>query len=45
MTFLNLGPLEWLLILLITAVVVGIGRLPECHAQKRDRDRKRNTPR
>ncbi len=44
-TFLSLSPLEWLLILAITTIVVGIGRLPERRAQPGDRDQDDNIPR
>jgi hypothetical protein len=35
MSFLGLGPLEWALIAAITAIVVGIGWLPEVRNRAR----------
>ena len=40
MTFLNLGALEWVIILAIVALVAGIGYLPEWRAQARPRKRR-----
>lgn len=40
MTFLNLSPLEWILVLAITALVAGIGHLPEWQARTRPRKKR-----
>lgn len=40
MTFLDLGPLEWTLVLAITALVAGIGHLPEWRAEARPRKKR-----
>jgi Sec-independent protein translocase protein TatA len=40
MNFLNLSPIEWLLVLAIAALVAGIGYLPEWRAMARPRKKR-----
>ena len=40
MTFLNLSPVEWVLVLAIAALVAGIGYLPEWRARARPRKKR-----
>ena len=35
MSILGLGPVEWVLIAIVAAIVVGIGRLPETRSGER----------